>query len=237
MELTESKWAEFFPLNNRFIYYCAKRYGYTFRNDEVVNDARYYSVINLMRYVENNGSVFKDEPEMISIVMSCIRYGILHAYSQKERGKKQVESRPFSDFITDSNWGSNSDSEYNTITNHMPKEYQEETHFKTLLEILVEHRLSELEKSVLQECILEGKSHKAFSVEHEVAESVIQSARRKIKRKFKNLIKKEDEQVSNYQEHVPSVERAVRGNNRNQSELENEEKEYRYLKAMSFLHS
>lgn len=237
MELTESKWAEFFPLNNRFIYYCAKYYGYTFHSDDTANDARYYSVINLLRYVENNGSVFKDEPEMISIVMSCIRYGILSAFSDRENRKKRIESRPFSDFITHSNWGYNSDEEYNIVTNSMPKTYQEETHFKTLLDILVEHRLSELEKKVLQQCMIDGKTTKEFSLEHEISESVVLSARRKIKTKFKNLIKKEDEQVSNHKERVPQVKQRVRKDNRDKSKLEYQEKEYRYLKAMSFLYS
>lgn len=238
MELTESKWAEFFPLNNRFIYYCAKYYGYTFHNDDVVNDARYYSVINLMRYVDNNGNVFKDEPEMVSIVMSCIRYGILHAYSQKERGKKQVESRPFSDFITNSNWGSNANGEYNRVENSLANSFQQEDeHFKTLLGILVEHELSEMQNMVLQECMLEGKTSKQFALEHRISETSVINARSIIKRRFKKLIKKEDEQVSNYQEYLPSTERTVRSNNGNQSELENEKKEYRYLKAMSFLHS
>ena len=238
MELTESKWGEFFPLNNRFIYYCAKYYGYAFRNDDVVNDARYYSVINLMRYVENNGSVFKDEPEMISIVMSCIRYGILSAFSDRDNRKKTIESRPFSDFITNSNWGSNSYGELNIAEYSMDNSFQQEDeHFKILLGILVEHELSEMQNMVLQECMLGEKTSKQFALEHEIPEGSVKNARLTIKRKFKKLIKKEDEQVSNYEEYVLPTKRAVRGNNRSESKLENEKKERSYLQAMSFLYS
>ena len=233
MELTEKKLAEFFPYNNRFIYYCAKHYKYTFHSDDIVNDARYYSVLNVLRYTKKNGNVFKDEPEMVSVIMSCIRYGILSAFSARENRQKQIESRPFSDFEFESK-GKGS---FNLIDAHLGVDPKEENHYKVLLDILVEHRLSDLQKRVLKECIIGEKTAKEFAIEHEVSEGAVANAKFAIKYRFKKLIEKEDEQSSNYKEPLPQVERRVRIDNGNKPESEYEEKEYRYLKAMSFLHS
>ena len=233
MELTEKKLGEFFPANNRFIYYCAKHYKYTFHSDDIVDDARYYSVLNVLRYTKKNGNVFKDEPEMVSVIMSCIRYGILSAFSDRDSRKKKVDSRPFSDF----EFESKGKGVFNLIDAHLGVDPKEENHYKVLLDILIEHRLSDLQKRVLQECIIGEKTAKEFSVEHEVSEGAVANAKFAIKYRFKKLIEKEDEQSSNHKEPLPQVERRVRIDNRNQSESAHEEKEYRYLKAMSFLHS
>lgn len=233
MELTEKKLGEFFPYNNRFIYYCAKHYKYTFHSDDIVDDARYHSVLNVLRYTKKNGNVFKDEPEMVSVVMSCIRYGILSAFSDRENRKKRIESRPFSDF----EFESKGKGVFNSIDAHLGVDPKEENHYKVLLDILVEHRLSDLQKRVLKECIIGEKTAKAFAIEHEVSEGAVANARFAIKYRFKKLIEKEDEQSSNYKEPLPQVERGVRSNNRHKPESEYEEKEYRYLKAMSFLYS
>lgn len=233
MELTEKKLGEFFPYNNRFIYYCAKHYKYTFHSDDIVDDARYHSVLNVLRYTKKNGNVFKDEPEMVSVVMSCIRYGILSAFSDRENRKKRIESRPFSDF----EFESKGKGVFNLIDAHLGVDPKEENHYKVLLDILVEHRLSDLQKRVLKECIIGEKTAKEFAIEHEVSEGAVANARFAIKYRFKKLIEKEDEQSSNYKEPLPQVERGVRSNNGNKPESEYEEKEYRYLKAMSFLYS
>lgn len=232
MKLTEKKLAEFFPINNRFIHYCAKHYNYTFHNDDVVDDARYFSQLNVLNYIRKNGDEFKDEPEMVSIVMSCIRYGILSAYSDRDNRKKKIDSRPFADF----EFESKGKGTFNLIDAHLGVDPIEENHYKALLDILVEHRLSEFQKKVLKECMLGEKTVKDFSAEHEVTESAVNNAKYTIKYRFKKLIKKEDEQNNSDQEHLPQVERGVRNNNRHKPESEYENKEYRYLKAMSFLH-
>jgi len=237
MELTEKKMGEFFPLNNRFIHYCAKHYKYTFHNDDTVNDARYYSVVNVMAYLKKHGNNFKDEPEMVSMVMSCIRYGILSAFSKKDFRKKQIDLRPFADFDATSTFGSNAGDSFNIADYYMPTEEQEDLSYLTLYNELVEHRLSDFQNKVLQECLINGIGVKEFALEHEVSESSVITAKRNIRNKFKKLIKEEDGQVISNQEYVPQVERRVRKNHGHQSELENEKKEYSYLKAMSFLHS
>lgn len=237
MKLTEKKMGEFFPLNNRFIYYCAKHYKYTFHHDDTVNDARYYSVMNVMNYLKKHGNNFKDEPEMVSMVMSCIRYGILSAFSKKDFRKKQIDLKPFADFETRSTFGSNAGDSFNIVDYYMPTDEQEDLSYLTLYNELVEHELSDFQNKVLQECLINGVGVKVFALEHEVSESSVTTAKRNIRKKFKKLIKEEHEQVTSYQEHVPQVERRVRKNHGHQSELENEKKEYSYLKAMSFLHS
>jgi hypothetical protein len=89
----------------------------------------------------------------------------------------------------------------------------------------------------LRECLLEGKTAREFCLEHGVTESVVLTAKRNIRKKFKNLIKRENEQSNCNQESVSQVERGVPENNGNRSKREYEAQEYRYLKAMSFLHS
>jgi hypothetical protein len=73
MKLTERRLRKFFPYNNRLIHFVAKRYGYSFQNNDVVDAARYYSFVNVTRYLKKNGDEFESEGEMIGMVMSSIR--------------------------------------------------------------------------------------------------------------------------------------------------------------------
>lgn len=237
MKLTEKKLAEFFPIDNRFIYYCAKHYKYTFHHDDMVDDARYFSILNILSYTEKHGDEFKDEPEMVSMVMSCIRYGILNAFSRKDSGRGKLNSRPFSDFELDSNFGSNAKDRFNRLDNIMKSPPKEDDDYQRLLDLLVEHELTDLQNKVLKECLLEEKTAKEFCLEHGVTDSAVITAKRNIRKKFKNLIKREDEQSNCNQESVPQTERRVREDNGDQPQREYEAQEYRYLKAMSFLHS
>lgn len=239
MKLTEKKIAEFFPSDNRFIYYCAKHYKYTFWNEETVDDARYYAVLNVMRYIKNNGDEFKDEPMMVSVIMSCVRYGILSAFADRDNRKKRIDLRYESEMITHSNSSSSVTGELNRFESKLGVEdHFSDTHYRDLLDYLVEHTFTDRQNKVLQECLIGGKTMKQFSVEHNIPQSTVESDKRKIRLRFKRLIEKadEDKNISN-QERVPQVERGVREIDRDQSFVEYEEKEYSYLKAMSFLYS
>ena len=235
MKLTDKKLAEFFPRDNRFIHFCAKRYKYSFWSDETVEDARYYSLLNVMRYFRKNGNDFEDEAAIIAFVMTCIRYGILSAFSDRDNRKKRIDLRYESEFIMT---GDDS-SEYNFFESKLGVEDTfSDTHYTDLLDHLREHTLTERQNKVLQECLIDGKTMREFSVEHNVPQSTVESEKRKIRLRFKKLIEQEDEsKVSSNKECVPQVKRGVRKSNGSEPFVGYEEKEYSYLKAMSFLYS
>ena len=71
MKITERDLRNWFPADRRFLHFCAKYYGYSFRNDEVVERANHLAVLNVMRLV-NRDQEFEDEAHMTGMVMFFI---------------------------------------------------------------------------------------------------------------------------------------------------------------------
>ena len=241
MKLTESKLKEFFPRNNRFIHYCAKHYGYTFFNDEAVNDARYFSAVNIINYTKKNGDVFDDESHLVATVMSCIRYGILTAV-KPYRKKMRVETMLEADLIYTS--GKDQDGTYNKYEANCVSYDQEYGGYDTLLETLRERIESPVERIFLEECMLLGDSVRDVSERHDVEPHVLNLAKYRVRTKFKKIIKEENERVktsreigNSYESQVQSVSQSLSDEDRYQRLRKEQDTERSYSETMSFLYS
>jgi DNA-binding CsgD family transcriptional regulator len=238
MVLTERRLREFFPYNNRFIHFVAKRWGYSFHNSEVVDSALFYSGVNITRYIAKHGREFDTEREMVGAVMYCIKYGILNAYGEdKRRSDKGLDIRLASDFII------NPDSEdYSKYNKALAVEDTEVGGFEMLYKDSVEHSLTHLEREVMNK-LLEGYSFPEIDKALGLRDKQASLARSRVRTKAKKAIKLEhrnekqvstnstnEEQVQESLQHIPFADE-------HKSNGEDEKKRSQYIEAMSFLYS
>jgi hypothetical protein len=238
MVLTEKKLREFFPYNHRFIHFVAKRWGYSFFNNEVVDSAMHYSGINVARYIQKHGREFDTEGELVGAVMMCIKYGILNAYGESKRRKdKGLDIRPASDFIFDPGL-----EDYNQYNKALAVEDTEVGGFDMLYENVVEHKLTHLEREVVKR-LSEGYSLTEIDKSLGLRDKQAQLAKYRVRTKAKKAIKLEhrnEEQVSTNpinEEQVQENLQHVSFPDQDKSNGEYEKKRSQYIEAMSFLHS
>lgn len=241
MKLTEKKIKEFFPSDHRFIHFCAKRFGYSFYNQEAVDSAHYYSGLNLARYLRKHGREFKDERELVSVVMGSIRYGIMTAISDKSRRESRKYKRSV-DTVLESDleiWDDTLSTRYErACVSH--DEHTDGTHmlidsFKSLA--------TAVELLVFDKHIINGITLTELSRDSGYSFGVLNNAKYKIKRKFKVLIEDEQEKLQtakdivDHQEEVRPTDEDVCRANRDRRKAEEQDKERSYSQTMSFLHS
>ena len=241
MELTERKLREFFPRDHRFIHYCANKFGYSFFNQEAVDSAHYYSAINVTRYIEKNGRMFNDEKHLVSVIMGSIRYGIMTAVSDKSRMASRKYKRSV-ETITEADLCYHEDDNMPTKYERACVSYDEHQDGTHMLIDEFKSIADPIEAFVFEEHIVNGTAIYVLCAEHEYTESEIANAKKRIKTKFKNLIKDElhrlqnAQNITNYETEIPKVSRRVSEENRYKCFVEEQNKERSYRKAMSFLY-
>ena len=98
MRITEKHLGEFFPRNQRFLYYVAKRYGYSFFSDLGVEKATFYAQESVIK-MYNEGKEFESNEHLYGVVMSSFRFAMLKSFT-KTANERDLDIRPDSDFIT-----------------------------------------------------------------------------------------------------------------------------------------
>lgn len=96
MRITEKQIAKWFPRDRRFLHFCAKYYGYSFHNDEVVEHANFFAAKYINKMYQE-GREFDDEKHMTGIVMSAFRFAILNGYNSYGKTRR-LNDRPMTDY-------------------------------------------------------------------------------------------------------------------------------------------
>lgn len=104
MKITEKNLKNWFPHDRRFLHFCARYYGYSFYNDEVVEFANEFATKNVLN-MYHQGREFDNEKHMTAMVMSSFRFGILNGYKAYDRYRK-LQDRPMSDYDVDPEFNS-----------------------------------------------------------------------------------------------------------------------------------
>ena len=238
MILTDRKLKGFFPTDNRFIHFVAKKYGYTFWNDDNVNNARYHSIVNVTRYLKKYGYDFEDEGKIVSMLMYSIRYGILESYSQyKKKNERLLDIRTESEFVYDV------DSEmYNAYTKALAVDDDDLGGLHMLYKNTVEYSLTETESNVLSKS-LAGYNLTEIDNMYDLKPKAAYCAKKRIVTKFKNAIKLENKNEKEQQftdtfkqEQVQKNLRNLRADKQYRSLIKDEEKRSSYVKAIAFLY-
>jgi len=98
MILTKTRMVEFFPSDNRFIHYVARKNGLFFVKDDDVETARFFSIDGVMRLV-NKEVEFEDEAHLQNVVQMNVLRGIYRMIEWNSAKKNSQDIRPESDFI------------------------------------------------------------------------------------------------------------------------------------------
>jgi len=98
MILNSSKLIEYFPSDNRFMHFVARKNGMFFRNDDDVESARFFAIESVMRLV-NSEYEFEDDLHLYSVVEMNVLRGIYRMIEWNSAKKNSQDIRPESDFI------------------------------------------------------------------------------------------------------------------------------------------
>lgn len=98
MILTKKRMVEFFPSDNRFLHYVARKNGLFFINDDDVESARFFAIEAVMRLVSKEVE-FEDEKHLQSVVQMNVLRAIYRMIEWNSAKKNSQDIRPESDFI------------------------------------------------------------------------------------------------------------------------------------------
>ena len=238
MKITERDLRNWFPADRRFLHFCAKYYGYSFRNDEVVERASHLAVLNVMRLV-NRDEEFEDEAHMTGIVMSSFRYAILNSYSNSlTANEKNLEVRNESEVT----YGDGSE-EYNKYQESAVSNDKEIDNLLDVVRDYAETKLPYLERRALLECVIGESTMKELATDTDTTVRQVHLAKQKAIRRVKKLIGVLDENEKKYGEQTDNGKYISPSRSKLQIAIQlepirrDEARERDYSKAMSFIHT
>ena len=238
MKITEKDLRNWFPRDMRFLHFCAKYYGYSFHNDDVVERANHLAVLNVMRLV-NRDQEFEDEAHMTGMVMSSFRYAILNSYSNSlSANEKNLEVRNDSELTY--GFGDEEYSKYQASAVADTKEIDNLVDFVTEY---AETNLPYLQRRALVECVIGESTMRELSEDTDTTVRQVHLAKQKAIRRIKKLIGALDENEKKYGKEETNGKYISPSRSKLQIAIQlepvrrNEERERDYSKAMSFIHT
>jgi DNA-directed RNA polymerase specialized sigma24 family protein len=238
MKITEKDLRNWFPRDMRFLHFCAKYYGYSFHNDEVVERANHLAVLNVMRLV-NRDEEFEDEAHMTGIVMSSFRYAILNAYSNSlTANEKNLEVRNDSELTY--GFGDEEYSKYQASAVADTKEINNLVDFVTEY---AETNLPYLQRRALVECVIGESTMKELATDTDTSVRKVHLAKQKAIRRVKKLIGALNENEKKYGKEETNGKYISPSRSKLQIAIQlepirrDETRERDYSKAMSFVNT
>jgi len=238
MKITEKDLRNWFPRDMRFLHFCAKYYGYSFHNDEVVERANHLAVLNVMRLV-NRDQEFEDEAHMTGIVMSSFRYAILNAYSNSlSANEKNLEVRNDSELTY--GFGDEEYSKYQASAVADTKEIDNLVDFVTEY---AETNLPYLQRRALVECVIGESTMKELATDTDTSVRKVHLAKQKAIRRVKKLIGALNENEKKYGKEETNGKYISPSRSKLQIAIQlepirrDETRERDYSKAMSFVNT
>ncbi len=238
MKITERDLRNWFPADRRFLHFCAKYYGYSFHNDEVVERASHLAVLNVMRLV-NRDEEFEDEAHMTGMVMSSFRYAILNSYSNSlTANEKNLEVRNESEVT----YGDGSE-EYSKYQESAVSNDKEIDNLLDVVRDYAETKLPYLERRALLECVIGESTMKELATDTDTTVRQVHLAKQKAIRRVKKLIGVLDENEKKYGEQTDNGKYISPSRSKLQIAIQlepirrDEARERDYSKAMSFIHT
>jgi len=238
MKITEKDLRNWFPRDMRFLHFCAKYYGYSFHNDEVVERANHLAVLNVMRLV-NRDEEFEDEAHMTGMVMSSFRYAILNSYTNSlTANEKNLEVRNESEVT----YGDGSE-EYSKYQESAVSSDKEIDNLLDVVRDYAETKLPYLERRALLECVIGESTMKELATDTDTTVRQVHLAKQKAIRRVKKLIGVLDENEKKYGEQTDNGKYISPSRSKLQIAIQlepirrDEARERDYSKAMSFIHT
>jgi hypothetical protein len=98
MILTKTRMVEFFPSDNRYLHYVARKNGLFFINDDDVESARFFAIEAVMRLVTKEVE-YEDEKHLQSVVQMNVLRAIYRMIEWNSAKKNSQDIRSESEFI------------------------------------------------------------------------------------------------------------------------------------------
>ena len=238
MKITEKDLRNWFPRDMRFLHFCAKYYGYSFHNDEVVERANHLAVLNVMRLV-NRDEEFEDEAHMTGMVMSSFRYAILNSYTNSlSANEKNLEVRNDSELT----YGVG-DEEYSKYQASAVADTKEIDNLVDFVTEYAETNLPYLQRRALIECVIGESTMKELATDTETSVRKVHLAKQKAIRRVKKLIGALNENEKKYGKEETNGKYISQSRSKLQIAIQlepirrDETRERDYSKAMSFVNT
>lgn len=107
MTLTENMMGKFFPDDNRFLHFVARKHGMFFLNQDDVETARHIAIINVMKIVSCELE-FENKAHLNSVVEKNFKHAIYAMISFNSAKKRSIDIQSESEFIAVTNGESSS---------------------------------------------------------------------------------------------------------------------------------
>lgn len=234
MKLTERNIKQYFPRDRRFLHFCAKYYGLSFYNDDVVETANFKAIQNVMELIKKDIE-FDDEAHLTAYVMNSFRFAILSAYAFHDQKRWSLDVRNESELT----YGDNEDatSLYEASAVSFDPEYS-----NTIKEVkeFLKTAVTEFDATCFIRTVIDGDTPLEVATDLKTSSERVIGGRRRALTQVKRFINKENAQTKKIIYQSPNsngIGKHVRESLRDKSIRENEEKTYRYNKAMSFLYT
>ena len=238
MKITDKDLRNWFPRDMRFLHFCAKYYGYSFHNDEVVERANHLAVLNVMRLV-NRDQEFEDEAHMTGMVMSSFRYAILNSYSNSlSANEKNLEVRNDSELT----YGVG-DEEYSKYQASAVADTKEIDNLVDFVTEYAETNLPYLQRRALVECVIGESTMKELATDTDTSVRKVHLAKQKAIRRVKKLIGALNENEKKYGKEETNGKYISPSRSKLQIAIQlepirrDETRERDYSKAMSFVNT
>ena len=181
MRIEEKDFAQYFPKDNRFLHFCARYYGLSFFNNDVVEAAYSHALNNVLR-MYNRQQEFEDEKEKNGMIMSSFRFGILAAYDEQKR-RDRLPTKNESQLT----YGSGDD-EYNKFQATATSSDREYDNLYNVLSEFIETKLNPIEKIAIKEQVMDGESYHSVATRHDIGVNALRAGKARAIRKLKKYI-------------------------------------------------
>lgn len=216
---------EFFPSDNRFMHYVARKNGLFFKNDDDVESARFFCIDAVMRLV-NKEYEFEDEIHLQSVVQMNVLRGIYRMIEWNNAKKNSQDIRPESDFL------GNEDEGYSTYIELAEADDKPYDNTMDLIEQYAQEVLDDVGYAVY-EMTLGDVARKEISRRLGIStEAVRQRQNSNVKK-----LKLKYDTHENDKKHFRETRAKIRARIRRQPIAENKATEHSYSEADAFLHT
>jgi len=221
-KLTTSKIIPFFPDDNRFIHFVARKHGLFFQNDDDIESARFHALHNAMRMV-NSGKEYESEAHLNSLMEVNARHAIHSMLDRKRAKKRSLEIRTEAEFFVEGN-----DESYSILERSSEDDYYDER------AEIVEEFMHIIRDNENAEGVMMFEMHMVGYTDIEIAKKLgitpqaVSSRRQRTKTKLKNYY---EVNTWTYSTNVRKIRKRVR----NKSVASNKAKSDSHGEALSYL--
>lgn len=226
MILKASKLKDFFPSDNRFIHFVAKKNGMFFKNQDDLESARFFALEAVMRLV-NSEYEFEDDLHLYSVVEMNVLRGIYRMIEWNSAKKNSQDIRPESDFI-----GADDEDGLRTHIQTAEAEFSPYDNTMDLIEEYAQEVLDDIGYAVY-EMTLTDMSRKDIAEAIGVSAEAVRQRQNSNIEKLKAKYDKYENDKTNLQQTRATIHRGVRG----RPTAKNKATECARSKANAFLHT